>query len=56
MRNYRARGETHDPVMEKVRLSDLADRLPAATSRVTPAERAAALSSRRVRYLNAYGD
>lgn len=56
MRNYRARGETQDPVMEKVRFSDLADRLPADTSRATPAERAAALTSRRARYLNAYGD
>ncbi len=56
MRNYRARGETQDPVMEKVRFSDLVDRLPADTPRVTPAERAAALSGRRVRYLNAYRD
>jgi hypothetical protein len=56
MRTYRARGETQDPVMEKVRFSDLVDRLPADTSQVTPADRAAALTSRRAKYLNAYGD
>lgn len=56
MRNYRAHDQTHDPIAERVPLTELAARLPAGTLKITSEERSAALDTRRMKYLNAYGE
>lgn len=47
MRNYRSRSQTVAPSLTKVKVSELAEHLPAGTARVTPAQRAQALAHRR---------